>query len=140
MKRLKCIILSLTVILINLASCLPTHAAENGYSHLLMPTQIKKIGNTYFIVDCNHDQVIYSDQLSTDLANWKVLTRDTKNPHAIAGDGEICMVVDTDNNRVLTFAKVLVPSSLYKPSSISVPDPILLIMIVQTNYFMSGAP
>lgn len=105
MKHLKCIILSLTVLLISLEPCLSVHAAENGYSYLLMPTQIKKIDNTYFIVDCNHDQVIYSDQLSTNLANWKVLTRNAKKPHAIASDGEIYMVVDTDNNRVLTFEK-----------------------------------
>lgn len=105
MKHLKCIILTLTILLISMESCLPANAAENGYSHLLMPTQIKKIGNTYFIVDCNHDQVIYSDQLSTNLADWKVLTRNTKKPHAIAGDGEIYMVTDTDNNRILTFEK-----------------------------------
>lgn len=105
MKHIKYIILSLTIFLVSLESCLTICAAENGYSHLLMPTQIKKIGNTYFIVDCNHDQVIYSDQLSTSLANWKVLTRDTKKPHAIASDGEIYMITDTDNNRILTFEK-----------------------------------
>lgn len=80
-------------------------AAENGYTYLLMPTQITKINNTYFIVDCNHNQIIYSDQLGTDLRYWKVMTRNTKSPHALTSDGEIYLVADTDNNRILTFEK-----------------------------------
>ncbi|NDO48040.1 hypothetical protein FMM75_00960 [Lachnospiraceae bacterium MD335] len=80
-------------------------AAENGYSYLLMPTQITKINNTYFIVDCNHNQIIYSDRLETDLRNWNVMTRNTKSPHALTSDGEIYLVADTDNNRILTFEK-----------------------------------
>lgn len=83
----------------------PVLAAQNGYFHLLMPTQIKKINNTYFIVDANHDQIIYSDNPGTEIRYWNVMTRNTKKPHAITGDGEIYMVADTDNNRVLTFEK-----------------------------------
>lgn len=82
-----------------------TYAAENGYSYLLMPTQITKINNLYFIVDCNHNQVIYTDNLNTDLMHWKVMTRDVKKPHAIASDGDIYMITDTDQNRILTFEK-----------------------------------
>ena len=81
------------------------NAAENGYSYLLMPTQITKIGNTYFIVDCNHNQIIYSSELGTELRYWNVMTRNTKSPHALTSDGEIYMVADTDNNRILTFEK-----------------------------------
>lgn len=81
------------------------YATENGYSYLLMPTQITKINNTYFIVDCNHNQIIYSDQLGTELQNWSVMTRNAKSPHALTSDGEIYMVADTDNNRILTFEK-----------------------------------
>jgi hypothetical protein len=70
-----------------------------------MPTQITKIGNTYFIADANHDQVIYSNDLTTDLTEWKVLTRNVTGPHAIAGDGEVLMVTDTESNRLITFEK-----------------------------------
>lgn len=80
-------------------------AAENGYSYLLMPTQITKINNTYFIVDCSHNQIIYSDNLGTELRYWNVMTRNTQKPHALTSDGEIYMVADTDNNRILTFEK-----------------------------------
>lgn len=82
-----------------------TYAAENGYSYLLMPTQITKINNLYFIVDCNHNQIIYTDNLNTDLMHWKVMTRDVKKPHAIASDGDIYIITDTDQNRILTFEK-----------------------------------
>lgn len=85
--------------------CIPAYAAENEYPYLLMPTQIVKINNLYFIVDCNHNQIIYSDSLSTNLKTWKVMTRNTEKPHAITSDGEIYMVTDTDNNRILTFEK-----------------------------------
>ena len=97
-------LLFLTII-VSMTFCIPAYAAENEYPYLLMPTQIVKINNLYFIVDCNHNQIIYSDSLSTNLKNWKVMTRNTEKPHAIASDGEIYMVTDTDNNRILTFEK-----------------------------------
>lgn len=92
-------------IIVSMLFCIPAYAAENEYPYLLMPTQIVKINNLYFIVDCNHNQIIYSDSLGTNLKNWKVMTRNTEKPHAIASDGEIYMVTDTDNNRILTFEK-----------------------------------
>lgn len=90
---------------VSMSPLMPVYAAENGYSYLLMPTQITKINNTYFIVDCNHNQIIYSDNLGTELRYWNVMTRNTQKPHAITSDGEIYMVTDTDNNRILTFEK-----------------------------------
>lgn len=97
-------LLFLTII-VSMTFCIPAYAAENEYPYLLMPTQIVKINNLYFIVDCNHNQIIFSDSLSTNLKNWKVMTRNTEKPHAITSDGEIYMVTDTDNNRILTFEK-----------------------------------
>ena len=85
--------------------CMPVYAAENGYNYLLMPTQIMNIAGTYFIVDCNHNQIIYSDSLGTELRHWNVMTRSTKSPHALTSDGEVYMIADTDNNRILTFGK-----------------------------------
>ena len=70
-----------------------------------MPTQITKINNTYYIVDSNHNQIIYSDDLSRELRDWNVMTRKLKEPHALCSDGDIYMVTDTENDRILTFAK-----------------------------------
>jgi hypothetical protein len=80
-------------------------ASTNSYSYLLMPTQITKINNTYFIVDANHNQVLYSSSLGRDIQDWNVMTRNVSGPHAIDGDSDIYMVADTENNRVLTFEK-----------------------------------
>lgn len=105
MNYLKNVLFIYITFIISLTFCIPVYASENGYSYLLMPTQITKINNLYFIVDCNHNQVIYTDNLNTELMHWKVMTRDVKKPHAIASDGEIYIITDTDQNRVLTFEK-----------------------------------
>lgn len=101
----KYFVLFLMALLVSMHLSMTVCAAENGYSYLLMPTQITKINNTYFIVDTNHNQIIYTDNLSTELRYWKVMTRNTNKPHAITGDGDIYLIADTDNNRVLTFEK-----------------------------------
>lgn len=97
--------LIVAAVLLTANICSTSYAAENGYTYLLMPTQIKKIAGTYFIVDCNHNQVIYSDNPGKELRYWNVMTRNVKNPHALTSDGEIYMVADTENNRLLTFRK-----------------------------------
>lgn len=85
----------------------PTYVStDNIYQNLKVPTQITKIGDTYFIVDCYHDQVIYSRDLLRPLPEWKVLTKSVKQPHTIASDGSVYLVDDTENNRILVFEKV----------------------------------
>ncbi|MCR4587492.1 MAG: hypothetical protein K5682_03685 [Lachnospiraceae bacterium] len=81
-------------------------AFKNSYRTLSVPTQVTKIGDTYFLVDAYHDRVLYSDSVGTILTNWDVLDYEYDHPHAIAGDGTILMVVDTDNNRVVTYRKL----------------------------------
>jgi len=103
--RGRILVILLTTVMLVMTYHFPVCAAENGYTTLLMPTQIIKINNTYFIVDCNHNQIIYTDNLNTKLQYWNIMTRDTKSPHAITSDGEIYMIADTDNNRLLTFKK-----------------------------------
>jgi hypothetical protein len=97
--------LVMTVILILEAGFSSVAASSNDYTYLLMPTQITKINNTYFIVDANHNQVIYTDNLGNDIKDWNVMTRNVSGPHSIAGDADIYMVTDTESNRVLTFEK-----------------------------------
>lgn len=80
-------------------------SSNNGFSQLHVPTQITKIGNTYYIVDCYHDQIIYSDNLSAPLKQWKIMTNNVHQPHALASDGTIYLVVDTENNRVISYEK-----------------------------------
>lgn len=75
----------------------------NPYSELKVPSQIVKIGRHYFIVDTYHDQVIYSTDPNAPLKEWQVMTGSAKLPHAVAGDGEVYLVTDTENDCILVF-------------------------------------
>lgn len=77
----------------------------NTQETLNVATYITKIGATYFIADCYHDQIIYSDTLGAPLTEWKVLTNEVHYAHTIASDGELVVVDDTENNRLLVFQK-----------------------------------
>lgn len=85
-----------------------TAAGDNALNtefSLSVPTYVTRIDNKWFIVDCYHDQIIYSETMGVPLNEWKVLTKAAKQPHTIAGDGEVILVDDTENNRVLVFEK-----------------------------------
>ena len=83
---------------------------NNPYPTLSVPTDVTKIGDTFFIVDCYHSQIIYNNDLSAPLTEWKVLTDEEssgyKMGHTIVGDNKgLFMADDTENNRVLVFEK-----------------------------------
>lgn len=68
------------------------------------PTQITKIDNKYFIVDCYHNRVIYNDNLKDKLSKWKTLTHTNKG-HSLASNGKVLLHDDTDNNSIMIFSK-----------------------------------
>ena len=70
---------------------------------LSVPTWITKYGDYYFIVDCYHNRVIYSKSLESPLNEWRVMTDDINMGHTVASDGQVYLVDDTENNRVLIF-------------------------------------
>lgn len=75
----------------------------NPYTDLSVPTYITKINDTYFLVDCYHDQVIYHDNLEDPLSMWQVMTNDMNKGHTIASDGTVYLIDDTENHRILVF-------------------------------------
>ena len=77
----------------------------NPYAKLNVPTDITKIGDLYFIVDCYHNQIIYHDNLHDPLQKWQVMTSEIKTGHTLASDGTVYLADDTGNNRVLVFEK-----------------------------------
>lgn len=77
----------------------------NTQEPLNVATYITKVDSTYFIADCYHDQIIYSDTLGAPLTTWKVLTNEVHYAHTVASDGELLVVDDTENNRLLVFQK-----------------------------------
>ncbi len=76
-------------------------ALANPYDYLKVPTYITKIGSEYFIVDCYHNQIIYHDNLDDPLSSWSVMTSDLTMGHTVAGDGQVYLTDDTENNRIL---------------------------------------
>ena len=78
----------------------------NYDERLSVPTYITKYDDTWFIVDCYHNRIIYSDTLGIPLNQWKIMTGDVTQPHTIASDGVVYLVDDTENNRVQVFEKV----------------------------------
>lgn len=83
----------------------PIEDKNNSFENLCVPTQMTKIGDEYFIVDCYHNQIIYSTVPNAPLTQWKVLTSDIIMGHSICSDGVIYVCDDTENNRLLVFAK-----------------------------------
>lgn len=83
------------------------HSVENEYYDLSVPTWYTFLDGLYFIVDCYHNQIIYSDSMEKPLHEWKVMDKELKKPHTIAFDGEVYMVDDTDNNKVVAYKKVV---------------------------------
>ncbi len=79
---------------------------KNFDTKLSVPTYITKVEDTYFIVDCYHNRIIYSDSLNVPLTEWYIMTGDSTMPHTLSSDGTVYLVDDTENNRVLIFEKI----------------------------------
>ena len=77
----------------------------NPCSDLSVPTYITKVDDTYFLVDCYHNQVIYNDNLSDPLYEWKIMTDDIDKGHTLASDGTVYLIDDTERHRILVFEK-----------------------------------
>ena len=79
----------------------------NDYPKSYISTQTTVINGIYFTVDTYHDRIIYSDTgvNNGNLFGWKVMADDLNKPHSICSDGDIYLVTDTDNNRVVTYGR-----------------------------------
>ena len=78
---------------------------SNTYDTLSVPTQITRIGDDFFLVDCYHNQILTSPSLDKPLTEWLVLTDNINRGHTIAGNGSIYVADDTENHRILVFTK-----------------------------------
>ena len=79
---------------------------ENPDEFLYAPSMIKKIDDTYFIVDSGNHRIIYNDTLNTDFAEWKTLTDSSYVfGHSIDGNGQFLAFDNTDADQVFAFEK-----------------------------------
>ncbi len=79
---------------------------KNFDTKLSVPTYITKVGQYWFIVDCYHNRVIYSENLGAPLTDWYIMTSDVTQPHTIASNGTVYMIDDTENHRVLIMENI----------------------------------
>lgn len=70
--------------------------------------QTTVINGMFFTVDSYHDRIIYNDtgDAALPLLQWKIMADDLNKPHCICSDGVVYLVVDTDNNRVVTYTRL----------------------------------
>ena len=80
------------------------HLRLDWNARLYVPTMINKIGDDYFVVDCWHHRVLFSDRLSRDFSKWNQLTDDEYiGGHTVATDGKILVLENTDNSQILVY-------------------------------------
>lgn len=82
--------------------------AETAYDpdgFLSVPTCLILNNGYYFIDDCYHNRIIFSDDIKRPLGEWRILTADVSQSHTLASDGDIILADDTENNRVLVFER-----------------------------------
>lgn len=78
---------------------------RNTIPDLSVPTYVTKVEDTYFIVDCYHNQILYHDNLTDPLTDWQIMTDEIDKGHTLASDGLVYLVDDTERNRILVFEK-----------------------------------
>lgn len=78
---------------------------RNYDTQLSVPTYVTKVDDTYFIVDCYHNRIIYSTEMGIPLDQWYIMSSDLTQPHTLASDGKVYITDDTENNRILVFEK-----------------------------------
>lgn len=81
----------------------------NEYATTYVSTQTTYIYGLYFTVDTYHDRVIYAEpeNVGSNTSKWKIMADDLNKPHSICSDGVIYLVTDTDNNRVVTYTRLV---------------------------------
>lgn len=78
---------------------------NNFFPSLSVPTYVTKVEDTYFIVDCYHNQIIYHDNMTDPLTDWKIMTNNVTQAHTLASDGTVYLIDDTENHRILIMEK-----------------------------------
>lgn len=101
----ECLAFSEPVDEFTLTAAVTEEVKPNPFSDLSVPTYLTKVEDTYFLVDCYHDQVIYHDNLTDPLWQWSVMTDEINRGHTLASDGIVYLIDDTENNRILIFEK-----------------------------------
>lgn len=78
-----------------------TRDPDSWRERLNAPVVMQKIGNRYFIADCWHHRILFSDDPEREIWAWDTLDESTlRGPHSVASDGVLLVVDNTDIQRV----------------------------------------
>ncbi|MCI5066703.1 hypothetical protein MRY87_13360 [bacterium] len=91
------------LVVLTVYSAIPAKQPTPWQNRLFTPTQLAILQGKYFLVDCWHHRVLWSDELTRDLSEWKVISDQVIGPHSIASDGEIFLVDDTESSAVVAY-------------------------------------
>lgn len=75
-------------------------------SRLYAPTYLDKINNTWFLVDCWHNRVLWSNEVTADISTWNVLDSELAGPHSISYGDNLYAVEDTGNHQIIFYERV----------------------------------
>jgi hypothetical protein len=70
---------------------------------LFNPTQVQKIGSRYFIVDCDHNRILVSDDIRAPIKDWQTMDGELSGPHSIAFGHGVYLVDDTGGHRLIAY-------------------------------------
>jgi len=83
----------------------PGVVKKNFRDKLYTPTFIQKIDNLYYIVDCWHHRIIYSDTIERPIYSWNILDENIGGPHSISGDNNYLFAENTGYNSIKVFKR-----------------------------------
>lgn len=72
---------------------------------LYTSTQLVKLFDAFFLVDCWHHRIIYSYALESELKDWWVLDDELAGPHSIASSGKFYITEDTGRHGLKIYKK-----------------------------------
>jgi len=78
----------------------------NYSSRLFSPTYITKIDGLYFIIDCWHHRVIFTDDINNEIKDWEILDDKIFGPHSIASNKKLYVIDNTGNNSLRVYRKI----------------------------------
>jgi hypothetical protein len=72
---------------------------------LYTPTLIQKIDDLYYIVDCWHHRIIYSNTVERPISSWNILDENIGGPHSVVSNGDYLFVENTGYNSMKIFKR-----------------------------------
>ena len=95
---------------------------EPWRTRLYAPTMMDRIDGVWFIVDTWHHRILFADEFSSDLSDWRTLTESAAGPHSIASDGDFFLYDNTGRGELHAVRKVRLNEDVTLTETNVIPD------------------